>query len=537
MTGQPATTAKFDAILIGSGMGALTVASILARCRNQRVLVVEKHFQAGGFSHEFSRGPFHWNVGLHEVGDMNPGSVVRRIFDLIVDRQVDWTRVADPYDRFFYPELTFDFVSSAIRLQETLISQFPHEERGIRMYLKQVRRAALGYKALIFRRNGSRWLRGLDHLAEFIRPTDWQQTTSEVLNALFRDPALKSLLASHWCYYGLPPSLSPFPLHALVVDHYLNGAYYPKGGAGTIAKAVQDIVKSRNGQFLIGHAVKEILLKDGRAVGIRTCRNSQSSETAEYLAPVVVSDAGSATTYLDLIADTHAVPFRSELQQFVNQTPHLSHVAVYLGLTRNPSSLGFSATTCCFFEEPDHNTVWHQLQGGAFPFPPQIVFLTFPTLKSGEAAADTRHTGCMIAPMPYACFEPWKTQPWRRRDQQYQELKEALAQAMIGRVDRSFPGFREIVEYCEVSTPLTTENFTGHRFGAIYGLPCVATRFQESASAWTSPRSHIPGLYLTGADVFSPGIVGAMAGGIIALSHLPNGLSSFGMLSRALFGR
>lgn len=535
MTGQPAATATFDAILIGSGMGALTVASILARCKNQRVLVVEKHFQAGGFSHEFSRGPFHWSVGLHEVGEMNPGNPLRRLFDLVVDNEVDWIKVPDPYDRFYYPGLTFDFVSGARQLQEALVSRFPREERGIRQYWKQVRRTALGYKALFLRRNGSRLLRGVGHAAEFLRPTDWKQTTSQVLDKLFHDPLLKSLLASHWPYYGLPPSISSFPLHALVADHYLSGSYYPKGGTGRIARSVQDIVESRGGQFLIGHTVREIMLQNGRAIGVRTSRTSQPGETAEYLAPVIVSDAGAATTYLGLIADPRVVPFRTELQQFVDQTPHASHVAAYLGLKQDPSSLGCSATSCCFFEEPDHDTASRRLLGDTIPLPPPIVYASFPTLKSGETA-NGAHTACLIVPAQYPFFETWKSQPWRRRDEQYQELKEALAQAMIARVDRTFSGFRDIVDSCEVSTPLSTENFTGHRFGAIYGLPGIATRYDRCTSAWTAPRSHIPGLFLTGVDVFSCGLVGAMAGGAIALSHLPNGLSSFELVRRAWSG-
>lgn len=64
----------FDAIVIGSGMGGLTVASLLAQMRRWRVLVLEQHFKLGGFTHTFQRpGGYRWDVGLHYVGEMAPG--------------------------------------------------------------------------------------------------------------------------------------------------------------------------------------------------------------------------------------------------------------------------------------------------------------------------------------------------------------------------------------------------------------------------------------------------------------------------------
>jgi all-trans-retinol 13,14-reductase len=542
MTGQALNPAEFDAILIGSGMGALTVASLLAKFRNQRVLVVERHFQPGGMTHEFSRGQFRWDVGLHEVGSMNAWSPVRKVFDLVVDRQVNWNRTADPFDRFIYPNLTFDFYSGAGRFQQDLISRFPAEASGIRRYLQEVRRAAFGYKSLLLQRNGSGLLRCLGQIAQRIRPARWQRTTGEVLNQHIRDPELRSLLASQWCYYGLPPAVSPFPLHALIVDHYLNGAYYPEGGAGTIAAAVQKIVESRGGLFVSGQRVTEIILRDGRAIGIRACHHVRSDRTTEYFAPVIISDAGAATTYLDLISEKKAVPFRADLLRFVSQTFHASHVAVYLGFNQNPAALGLTAASYCVFESPDHDGAFQRLKNGPLQLPPPCVFMTLPSMKTrtviSEAAIDNaRHTACLIVPAHYAHFEAWKSQPWYRRDKDYQDLKDTIAESAIGLVERRFPGFSSLVEYREVSTPITTEHFTGHHHGAIYGLPGLAERFEASAQAWTSPKSHIPGLYLTGSDVFSPGIVGAMFGGVLAMSHLPEGVSSARLLLSALAQR
>jgi phytoene dehydrogenase-like protein len=115
---------EFDLILIGSGAGALTVASLAAQLRGQRVLVLERHFKAGGFTHAFRRNGFRWDVGLHYVGQMGSGSQTRRLFDLITGGNVRWSMLPDPLERFVYPELTFDLCRGADRFMADLIERF-----------------------------------------------------------------------------------------------------------------------------------------------------------------------------------------------------------------------------------------------------------------------------------------------------------------------------------------------------------------------------------------------------------------------------
>jgi hypothetical protein len=63
----------YDALVVGSGIGGLAAAAALARFAGRRVLVLEQHYTAGGFTHAFKRGRFAWNVGVHYVG-ARPGA-------------------------------------------------------------------------------------------------------------------------------------------------------------------------------------------------------------------------------------------------------------------------------------------------------------------------------------------------------------------------------------------------------------------------------------------------------------------------------
>ncbi|MCC6274817.1 MAG: NAD(P)-binding protein, partial [Leptospiraceae bacterium] len=100
---------QYDCIFIGSGIGTLTAASLLAQYKNKKILVIEKHFKAGGFTHDFKRHQkFLWDVGVHYIGNLEEGSFIKKLFDVITKKKVTWQKMDDPFERFVYPDFTFD---------------------------------------------------------------------------------------------------------------------------------------------------------------------------------------------------------------------------------------------------------------------------------------------------------------------------------------------------------------------------------------------------------------------------------------------
>ena len=76
---HPDLADKYDAIIIGSGMGSLTSAAILAK-EGKKVLVLERHYTAGGFTHIFKRKGFEWDVGIHYIGEVQKNTSLKRCF-------------------------------------------------------------------------------------------------------------------------------------------------------------------------------------------------------------------------------------------------------------------------------------------------------------------------------------------------------------------------------------------------------------------------------------------------------------------------
>ena len=133
---------SYDAIVIGSGMGALAFAALMAKLRKWRVLVLERHFKIGGFTHTFSRpGGWTWDVGVHYVGDMGRGMDGRRLFDFITDGRVDWAPLPDVYDVFVYPGLTLKVPKGRANFERALVEHFPSERQAIGKYFRDIKRA------------------------------------------------------------------------------------------------------------------------------------------------------------------------------------------------------------------------------------------------------------------------------------------------------------------------------------------------------------------------------------------------------------
>lgn len=500
------TRQRFDAIVIGSGIGGLTVAALLSKLYHKKVLVLEQHFTAGGFTHSFERkGKFHWDVGLHYVGDMGEGGTGRAVFDYLTNHNLRWHKMPDPFEKFVYPDFTFEVYSDPVRFRADLIQRFPGEQAAIRRYFKDIQNAAFWFGAHSMLELFPAWLHPL--LKRIVRNLGAiaRQTTQHYLERHFQDTQLKALLASQWGDYGLSPSQSCFGIHSLIVNHYLNGGWYPVGGAKAIAQSIIPVIEQAGGAVITQRRVTEILLESGLAVGVKAQDTANTKVGLEtYWAPIVVSDVGAFNTYLKLIPPSYPLAERQQIQAFPKSS---SMVTAYLGLKESPQQLGFEGENHWIYTTYNHDAIAQSPSIPANHFS-KFCYLSFPSLKDPLSAG---HTAEIIAHVDYDFFSQWREQSWRRRGAEYTELKAQITQSLIQLVERHYPGFENLIEYAELSTPLTVEHFDASDRGAIYGIPCIPERLDQS---WIGARTPIRNLYLTGADTFSLGIMGAMMGGV-----------------------
>jgi phytoene dehydrogenase-like protein len=423
------------------------------------------------------------------------------------------------YDVFMYPNVTFRCRKGSHNFRDDLKTLFPQESDAIDQYFRDLRSL-------------SRWMR--QYVMAKIAPPVLQpfysyslrkhralalNTTAAYLDRNFRSTELKAILVSQWGDLGLPPSESALIMQGLINNHYLDGGYFPKGGSSVIASSIQTILETTGGEIRVNHDVTEILFNGRKAVGVRGIHHQGASrEPFEFRAKTIISDAGARITYSHLLPETWRKAYDVHLNRFPLRTAHLT---LHLGLNRDPRNMGFQGENYWIFSDLDHDRMFHrrnEIISGA----PAMVFLSFPSLKNPESKG---HTAEIITFMDWEPFAAWARQPWKRRDQDYENLKVQLSDRLLQFVEERFPGFRDLVDYQELSTPLTTEHFTGHYHGLIYGLPATPERY---VTPLVGPRTPYRHLYLTGADAAAGhGIAGALMGGMLTAGLVmgyPSGL-------------
>jgi phytoene dehydrogenase-like protein len=502
---------EYDAIVIGSGIGGLAVASIMAQRRAWRVLVLERHFKIGGFTHTFTRpGGWTWDVGLHYVGEMGEGMMGLRLADLITNGAAKWNPLPDEFDVFEYPELKVGACKGEANYRGVLIQAFPSEQAAIEQYFRDVKSAVNWFTRYVMVQAApapfSSIVRAINRATSKL-PLG---ITGEYMERQFRDSRLRAVLTSQWADYGLPPGQSAFVTHAVIANHYFNGAWYPAGGAGEIARGAGDVIRAAGGELHANHEVTRILVEGNCAVGVEVnIKKGKQGTRAEFRAPVVVSDAGAWNTFSRMLAPG-SLSFSEELK-----TPPAGFevVELFLGLRGDPREIGFQGENHWIFSSFDHDQMYAErdklLDGQA-----NMAYLSFPSLKDPNAQ---RHTAEIIAPLSFASLKGFQDGSWRRRGADYESIKKRIVEALLDLVERNHPGFRDLVEYSELGTPLTFEHFTAAPSGAIYGYPGTPEKYRKE---WLSVNTPIRNLCLTGSDVSVLGIMGALMGGVMTASRL-----------------
>lgn len=494
----PASAKQYDAIVIGSGIGSLAAAAMLAKLRNMRVLVLEKHFKTGGQTHEFRRkNKYEFDIGVHSVGDMGRG-LPRAIFDYLTEGRLHWKKMPQEFEKFSYPDFEFSIPSDHDRYRERLAERYPAERAAINQYFKDVRRAAFWYEFAHLTDTIPRCLRSVWRTIGKVLGGLASTTTANYLDSRFRDPQLKALLASQWAYYGVTPENSCFGIHAIVVRHYFYGAWYPIGGAKQIARHIVRVITDAGGDVLSRKEVKRILVEGGRVTGVLVADPLKPAlPEQEYRSDIVISGAGAANTYLNLLPSETKIPFRSEL---MNRESGVSAACVYLGLNASPKTIGASGANYWIFDNYDHDSARLGAEG--------MCYVSFPSLKNPLAQAHTVEILTFMSPQE---FSEWQKGTWKRRGDEYEQVKTDIARRLVSMVEKRLPGLANLIDFTDVATPVTMEFFQGNSDGRFFGMPAVPDRLYKK---WTYAKSPVKGLYLTGCDIMSPGLVGALLGGV-----------------------
>jgi len=498
-------------------MGGLATAALLSEL-GRRVLVLEQHYVPGGFTHTFKRKRWQWDVGVHAVGEVTDRAVLGRVMRALSGDKLEWASLGGVYDEFTFPDFQIEFPDSRARFAENLRAAFPSRAQDIQRYFDRVRSVAQGMMPYYASRLVPPALaRFTDPLLARKANALLTERTCDALAAITSDEKLQSVLTAQWGYYGVPPQRSSFAIHALVAKHFFHGGYYPVGGAGHIADTFCATVARAGGWTRINADVQEITVRDGRACGVRLA----DGELIE--GKRVVSAAGAIAT-VERLLPAHARG-AAWARSIAKLAPSPCHVCLYIGFKGDITKAKASAANKWFYETWAKDAAYWDVEDPNEKAP--VLYCSFPSLKDPEheAGPDQLHTGEVVTFVPYDLFARWKDGRWRKRGVDYEALKKEITDRMLAQFLEHMPELRPMVSFVELSTPISTEHFTRAPRGAIYGIEPTPERYQNR---FLRPRTPIEGLFLSGADMASVGVMGAFVGGLLCAAAMePVGVAKY----------
>ncbi|WP_033338842.1 2Fe-2S iron-sulfur cluster-binding protein [Catenuloplanes japonicus] len=482
---------EFDAVVIGSGMGGLAAARALAEFGGSRVLVLEQHYTLGGMTHEFSReGRWQFGTGLHYLG-----ATSLPFLDFMTDGRVQLTPLPDDFDVLHFPGLDFAVPASAQRFRERLKERFPAEADAVDRFFASVPRATGGLGARNVFSSFPAPVRALGFpVIERLFPSTYRTLWDHVCR-YFQDPQLRAVVAARWGLYGPPPVSGTFGQHAVVAfSAFADGGTHPVGGPREVSRIALEIAARHGIALRARQRVDRILVEHGRAAGVDVTDESDG-RTYRVRARTVVSAVGVRNTYA-LLGSAVAPRW----QEAVSRLPgEVSAIMLFLGMDRSPAEFGLRGENHWIM--PDLGP-----EGGLDRPPGEgTLYVSFSSLNNPAARAHTVEVLELVDPAEFA--------PWHGRPDGYPQLKAALTGRLLDRLETRWPGFRDAVGLAELATPLSFETYQNSTRGGFYGLPATVERLRSPLAGCRTP---VRGVVVAGQDAWGPGVVGAVAGGLMA---------------------
>jgi all-trans-retinol 13,14-reductase len=492
----------YDDIVIGSGMGGLTVGSLLAKS-GRRVLVLEAHDTPGGYAHSFRMRDFKFCAQVHYIFNCGEGESVHNLLaKLGVADEVTFVRL-DPegFDHVVIAGERTRIPNGLPKFRERLVRRFPEAREPLRRYFDTISTlrdeldliddlpASLGPLTL------ARAAVRMRHVLRYYR-----STLEDLFDHIHMPQPLRAILAGQAGDYLLPPRDVSLLLHVALVSGYDKGAYYPKRHffhfIETITKA---IAGSAGSTVLLEHEVDRIHVENGRVLGV-------SSNGRRYTAERYISNLDPKLT-LRLAGVEH---FDRRDVARTDYAYSSSTFNVYLGISGlDLREHGFGSHNVWHYPHDDLNRCYDdQLVRNDLSDP--WMFLSTPSLHSDEPGICP--PGTQILEVATSCSYPHFA-ALRQRDRRAYNLEKKKIRERIEEIleERYVPNLRQHITMRVTGSPTTNERYCRAPAGNAYGSALVPANLHRDRRPL---RSSVENLWMVNATAGFPSIAGTVGAGI-----------------------
>lgn len=472
-------------------MGGLVCGDILSR-EGFKVCILEKNKQIGGSLQTYARDKVVFDSGVHYIGALNKGQNLYQVFKYLglMDKLKLVKMDEDVFDKividndpkeYVYAQGYDNFISK-------LLADFPDEEKALHAYCNKIKEVCACFP-LYNLRSGS------DSEKTGVLDID----TKTFIESITTDKKLQAVLAGNNYLYAGEGDKTPFYVHALILNHYIESAWKCVDGGSQIAKIMAQNIRA-NGGVITRHAeVKKIVDEHDKI----TC--VELADGKRVYASIFVSNVHPVQTLAMTDAALIKNIYRKRIKSLQNA---VSSFMVNIVFKKNTFKY-FSHNYYCHKE----GHIWSMTDYTPDNWPLGYCVFIPATSKTGEFAEGMT----LLTYMRYEEVKEWEhtfntVSAENRRGETYDAFKQRKAEQLLDEAAKQFPGLRECIYSYYSSTPLSFRDYIGNDDGSMYG---IMKDYKDPLKTFISPRTKVPNLYFTGQNLNLHGVLGAAMSGVI----------------------
>jgi len=506
---------SFDAAVIGSGLGGLTAAALLAKA-GRKVCVIERNSSLGGCASVFKKGALTIEPALHQTADpRDPSEPKHEILkELGLLDEIDWVPVSPffsvrggPVGDIFDLPVGFDAA------REAMARRFPGSRPGIdRLFdlLETVQAGVADLSRARADRSVGKLLRGVLELRSLVG--DWRASLDDVLARTLGDrEAPKFAIAGNLGYYADDPRRMWWPFFALAQGGFLRaGGVFIKGGSRALSMKLAKVVMKAKGSVLLGReAVGIDTDARGRPAFVRHI-DPKTPDTVERVDAKVIF----ANCAPNVLASLLGAPLRGDVERaYERRALSTSLFSAHFGVSTPPAKFGLDRYGTMAVPEwmaslrdiAESAQLFRSNPGNRLP---SYGIANYGAIDSGLAGGGPT----LVSVVGLDRLSNWAG----LTPQQEKDRRERWLDAFQAALDRDYPGFAGAVTERLFLNARSMHNFLNTPDGAVYGFAPTPPQRGIWAGYPRSPRTPIPGLYLASSFGGSGGFTGAMMSGAAA---------------------
>lgn len=490
----------YDIVIIGSGLGGLVSAIILAK-EGKSVCVLEKNNQYGGNLQTFVRDKTIFDTGIHYIGGLSEGQNLYNYFSYIgiMDDLKLKKMNEDAFDiiTFDDDEIQYPHAQGYDNFINQLVKYFPDEKETIKEYCEKVKYTCDSFPLYNLKQ-------GNGYQSEIL-----SINAKEYIDSLTTNEKLKAVLAgSNFLYAGIADK-TPFYVHALSVNSYIQSSYRCIKGGSQITKLLVRELRKYGGE----------IFKHQEVIGFDFDENEKlnavkTKEGKSYFGTTFISNIEPKTTLKMIGEDKFRKSFYSRIQNLEALPSAFSLYIVF-----KPKS--FKYLNFNYYHFKDSNRIWNANDYNEKSWPEGY-------MASMSLSHENQEWAESLTAITYMQFD--ECQKWEEsintvankmeRGEAYEKFKAEKMEVFLTTLEKKFVGIRDCIQSVHSSTPLSYRDYIGGHRGNLYGYVKDSNNPMKS---FIPPKTKIENLYLTGQSVNMHGVLGVTISAVVTCSEILGG--------------